>query len=83
MTCPCTGSSIQQCKKGEGRSQPWKTASDYQLWDEEENFDDEVLILFELPGKDDDGEEVEYVTKAVLGLEASKKFPAKVMTEEE
>ena len=71
---------------GEGPSKIWKLASEFTLRYEDENFGDEVQVLSELLGNDDnenDEEDVEYVTNADIEIPAPKKFIAKVRMEED
>lgn len=58
----------------------WKPALEFSLWDESE--DDEIHVLsigtpYEYD--EDDDEEVEYNTNVMVGIQALRKFPAKVL----
>lgn len=60
---------------------PWKTASEFNLWDES-NDDDLQILSIGLPSDDDD-EEVEYITNDVVGIQAPRKFSKKILSKEE
>lgn len=75
--------------RGEGQSKIWKPTSEFILQDENKSsYDLQILSSWPhgspLESDDDEiGEEVEYATNVVIGLQAPRKHPTKVMTEEE
>lgn len=63
------------------QSIPWKPTSEFKLQDEEE-YDDESVQIFPTitPLIDEDDK---YITNAIIGIQAPRKFSDKILSEEE
>lgn len=60
----------------------WKPSSEFKLGDESD--DEYVQIVFTSTlSDDDDAEDDKYFANAVIGIQALRKFPAKILSEEE
>lgn len=62
----------------------WKLVSEFRLRDED--YDDSLQVLTGSPNDgddDDDDDQYKYITNAIVGIPAPRKFPAKVLSEEE